>query len=56
MRLGDVAATLEIIGPNDVLEALNAYTDPFTGDDADATERAKDAFVIAARKALKIRA
>lgn len=55
-ELGDVAATLEIIGPNDVLEALNAYTDTLTGDDADATEQAKDAFVIAARKALRIRA
>lgn len=55
-ELGDVAATLEIIGPNDVLDALNAYTDTFAGDDADATERTKDAFVIAARKALRIRA
>lgn len=55
-ELGDVAATLEIIGPNHVLEALNAYTDTFPGEDADAIERAKDAFVIAARKALKIRA
>lgn len=52
----DVAAALEIIGPSDVLEALNAYTDTFQGDDPDATERAKDAFVIAARKALRIKA
>ncbi|MFJ4999110.1 hypothetical protein ACIP5T_13215 [Microbacterium sp. NPDC088619] len=55
-EMTDVAATLEIIGPNDVLEALNAYTDTFPGDDPDATERAKDAFVIAARKALRIKA
>lgn len=55
-ELGDVAATLEIIGPNHVLEALNVYTDTFAGDNADATARAKDAFVAAARKALKIRA
>lgn len=55
-ELGDVAATLEIIGPNDVLEALNAYTDTFPGEDPEATERAKDAFVIAARKALGIKA
>jgi hypothetical protein len=55
-ELGNVAATLEIIGPNDVLEALNAYTDTFPGEDAEATERAKDAYVIAARKALRIRA
>lgn len=55
-EMTDVAAMLEIIGPNNVLEALNAYTDTFPRDDADATERAKDVFVIAARKALRIRA
>lgn len=55
-ELGDVAATLEILGPNDVLEALNAFTDMFPGDDAEATDRAKDAFVIAVRRALAIKA
>ncbi|AZS48806.1 hypothetical protein [Microbacterium oxydans] len=55
-EMTDVAAALEIIGPNDVLEALNAYTDTFPSDDPEATERAKDAFVIAARKALRIKA
>lgn len=55
-ELGDVATALEILGPNHVLEALNAFTDTFPGDDDDATEQAKDAFVIAVRRALNIRA
>lgn len=55
-ELSDVAATLEIIGPNNVLEALNTYTDTFAGDDVEATELAKDSFVLAARKALRIKA
>lgn len=55
-ELTDVAATLEVLGPNRVIEALNALSDTYTKGDAKATEDAKDAFVIAVRKALKITA
>ena len=56
MELTDVAAALEVLGPNHVIEALNALTDTYTKGDAQATDDAKDAFVIAVRKALRIRA
>lgn len=55
-ELMDVAATLEVLGPNHVIEALNALSDTYTKGDPEATENAKDAFVIAVRKALKINA
>lgn len=55
-ELMDVAATLEILGPNHVIEALNALSDTHTKGDAQATEDAKDAFVVAVRKALHIKA
>lgn len=55
-ELMDVAATLEVLGPNRVIEALNALSDTYTKGDAQATENAKDTFVIAVRKALKITA
>lgn len=55
-ELMDVAATLEVLGPNRVIEALNALSDTYTKGDAQATEDAKDAFVVAVRKALKISA
>ncbi|GAA3013622.1 hypothetical protein [Microbacterium aurantiacum] len=55
-ELSDVAATLEVLGPDRVIEALNALSDSYRKGDAQATEEAKDAFVIAVRKALKITA
>ncbi len=55
-ELMDVSATIEVLGPNRVIEALNALSDTYTKGDALATEAAKDAFVIAVRKALKITA
>jgi hypothetical protein len=55
-ELTEVAATLEVLGPNHVIEALNALSDTYTKGDPDATERAKDDFVIAVRRALAIKA
>lgn len=55
-ELTEVAAALEVLGPNHVIKALNALTDTYTKGDAQATDDAKDAFVIAVRKALRIRA
>lgn len=55
-ELMDVAAALEVLGPNHVIEALNALSDTYTKGDAQATEDAKDEFVLAVRKALKINA
>ncbi|MFJ6428904.1 hypothetical protein [Microbacterium maritypicum] len=55
-ELGDVAATLEVLGPNDVLDAFNDFTDAIPGDDSEARGLAKDKFVAAVRRALAIKA
>ena len=56
LELQDVGATLQILGPDRVLEALNRYTGMVEGEDAGATEEAKNAFVLAVRRTLKISA
>ncbi len=55
-EMEDVAPALEVIGPNSALAALNAYTDTIPAGDDEATERARDALVVAVRKALSIKA
>ncbi|MEF3403947.1 hypothetical protein [Agromyces sp. CCNWLW203] len=55
-ELTDVVAALEILGPNDLLDALNGFTDTMAGEDADAAAQAKEAFVLAVRRTLKITA
>ncbi|MGY4856857.1 hypothetical protein [Cryobacterium sp. AP23] len=55
-ELQDLEGTLQILGPNRVLEAFNRYTDTLEGDDAGATDEAKNVFVLAVRRTLKISA
>lgn len=55
-ELSDVVATLDILGPPNVLEALNTYTDLFEGGDDAAIDAAKDDFIEATRKTLSIKA
>jgi hypothetical protein len=55
-ELSDVSAALEVLGPNDVLDAFNDFTDAIPGDDKEARDRAKDKFVAAVRRALRIKA
>jgi hypothetical protein len=55
-ELVDAAAAVEVLGPNHVIQALNVLSHTYTKGDAQATEDAKDAFVIAVRKALRIKA